>query len=184
MTRTYDQDRTPGDKACTIASRRTARLDGPMERHRFMAAYQLGRRFAETGRDSYIEFRRMLEADDSVGLAGLIEGESSIRKPGNLTLDQVMPYYAGNHKWVGPSPVDENEDRKLSGNERDALIGAASGHPSGRTAADLGVSQNAVNMALHRARKKLGATTTAQAVVMAMNEGQITMREIKRGMAS
>lgn len=187
MTRTYDTDRQPtdGDRAVTIASRRTARLDTPFERHKFMAAFQLGRQFALRGKDSHAEYRRMLEADDSVGVAGLIEGESSVRKPGSQTLEEVMPYERSAYAaWDEPVRNKEPRKKSLSKSELQALLDAACGYSAYVTAKTLGITPNAANQALHRARKKLNATSTAQAVVLAIGDGQLDMRIIRKGMAS
>ncbi len=84
--RTYDRDRLPqGLPPVAIAKQRSERLDDPLDRARFMDAFAKGR-VAEAGGDDrlYLMFRMALELDDSVAVAGFIEGAASVHAPKGL----------------------------------------------------------------------------------------------------
>lgn len=81
MSTTYDRDRPVNLRAVplAIAFQRSARLADPIARARFMDAFTKGR-VAEARGDGrmYQWFRSALEADDSITVAGLIEGAASV----------------------------------------------------------------------------------------------------------
>lgn len=88
MTRVYDKDREPaGPNPMILAQRRADRFEDPLDRARFMDAFAQGR-IAEARGDerAYVWYRQALEEDDSVRVAGLIEGAASIPRQGNRKL--------------------------------------------------------------------------------------------------
>lgn len=79
MTRVFDHDRGPaGQPPLAIARQRSQRLPDPIDRVRFMDAFTKAR-VAEVRGDErlYHWYRAALDADDSVVVAGYIEGAAS-----------------------------------------------------------------------------------------------------------
>lgn len=169
MTRTYYRDfvtRRPVDPTAT-AYARSQKLDDPSDRHRFMAAYRLGRRFEELGMDSYVEFQRAWEACESVTLAGLIEGHASV---GRSTFRPV------NERG---EPVHRPTRRRLTDRQKEVLVCAAKGMTHDETAAYLGTGRETVVSHLKLIRKRLKAKNTTHAVTLALATGQIAMYELR-----
>lgn len=81
MTYTVDRDRPVnlGLPPLVIAKQRSASLPDPLDRAKFMDAFTVAR-VAESRGDQrlYGWFRAALEADDSVTVAGYIEGAASV----------------------------------------------------------------------------------------------------------
>lgn len=81
MTPTYDRPRLDGVRShpSEIAARRAQRFQDPIDHNRFLEAFAQGR-IAEARDDErrYHWYREALEADDSVRVAGLIEGMASV----------------------------------------------------------------------------------------------------------
>lgn len=81
MGREYDRDRPVnlGTPPIVIAKQRSQRLDDPRDRAKFMDAFARAR-IAETRNDHrlYHWYRAALDADDSVVVAGYIEGAASV----------------------------------------------------------------------------------------------------------
>ncbi|UWQ53038.1 response regulator transcription factor [Leisingera caerulea] len=65
--------------------------------------------------------------------------------------------------------------RTLSPRERDVLCYLASGLQNGQISGALGISDTMVSKHIFHAREKLGAQTAAQAVAIAIREGQINL---------
>jgi len=84
VTRTFDTPRpNSGLTAAQMADRRAAKLDDPIDRVAFMEAFAQGRIAAFRGDErAYHWYRKALEADDSVRVAGLIEGAASVPATG------------------------------------------------------------------------------------------------------
>ncbi len=81
--RVYDHDRTPdnpGDHV-RMAQQRASRFADPLDQARFMDAFRISRIAASKGADIYVAYRHRLEADDSVWVAGHIEGLASVSGP-------------------------------------------------------------------------------------------------------
>lgn len=62
---------------------------------------------------------------------------------------------------------------KLSEREREVLAWTAAGRRQGDIAATLGLSERTVENHLRRVRQRLGVTTTAQAIKVAIRNGDI-----------
>lgn len=81
MTRVFDRDRPVnlGLPPLVIAKQRSERLADPIDRAKFLDAFTKAR-IAETRGDQrlYTWYRGALEADDSVVVAGYIEGAASV----------------------------------------------------------------------------------------------------------
>lgn len=79
MTRTYDKPRQPVRNPADIARDRATRFPDPLDQNHFLSAFAQGR-VAEVRGDgrAYHWYREALEADDSVRVAGLIEGAASV----------------------------------------------------------------------------------------------------------
>lgn len=79
MTRTYDKPRRPVAGPADIARDRASRFPDPLDQNHFLSAFAQGR-VAEARGDErrYVWYREALEADDSVRVAGLIEGMASV----------------------------------------------------------------------------------------------------------
>lgn len=69
-------------------------------------------------------------------------------------------------------PLDD-EPGPLSGREREVLAWTAAGRRQAQIAAALGLSERTVENHLRRIRKRLGVTTTAQAIRVAIRNGEI-----------
>jgi DNA-binding CsgD family transcriptional regulator len=69
--------------------------------------------------------------------------------------------------------------QRLSWGEVEALCWAANGYTTKEIAVELGVSFDAVKTRLHRAMRKLGATSTTQAVALALVTGQLDRSGIR-----
>lgn len=79
MTRVYDRDRPPaGLPPVDIAQMRANRLDDPLDQLRFMEAFRVGRITEARGQCMDRAWRHHLDEDDSVWVAGYIEGVSSV----------------------------------------------------------------------------------------------------------
>lgn len=80
MARVFDRDRGPaGTPPLVIAKQRSERLDDPIDRAKFMDAFTKGRvAAARDDRRLYVWYRAALDADDSVAVAGYIEGAASV----------------------------------------------------------------------------------------------------------
>jgi hypothetical protein len=78
MTRVYDHDRPAQRPPLELAQVRAERLADPLDREKFLLAFQRAR-VAEARGDTrlYHWYRRALDEDDSVTVAGLIEGAAS-----------------------------------------------------------------------------------------------------------
>jgi len=70
------------------------------------------------------------------------------------------------------APLDEAL-RSLSPREREVLEWTAAGRRQADIAATLGLSERTVENHLRSARRRLGVTTTAQAIRMAIRNGEI-----------
>lgn len=83
--REYDENRpaNPHANPLDVAARRANRFTDPLDRHRFLEAFGQAR-VAEHREDRrlYLWYRAALEEDDSVRVAGLIEGAASVPGPG------------------------------------------------------------------------------------------------------
>lgn len=80
MARVFDRDRLPlGLPPLVIAKQRSERLADPIDRAKFMDAFTKAR-VAEARGDErlYHWYRGALDADDSVVVAGYIEGAASV----------------------------------------------------------------------------------------------------------
>lgn len=80
MTRVSDRDRGPaGTPPLVIAKQRSERLADPIDRAKFMDAFAKAR-VAEVRGDErlYHWYRAALDTDDSVAVAGFIEGAASV----------------------------------------------------------------------------------------------------------
>ena len=80
-TRVFDRDRpTAGPVAPgLIARRRSLRYEDLADQRAFLDAFMAGRTAERLGdRRAYIWYREALETDDSVRVAGLIEGAASV----------------------------------------------------------------------------------------------------------
>lgn len=88
-TRTFDRDRLENFHAdpSVIARRRAARFPELRDQNRFLDAFSQGR-IAEARGDErrYVWYREALDADDSVRVAGLIEGMASVPQTGRKRL--------------------------------------------------------------------------------------------------
>lgn len=84
MARTFDRPRPDsGLTAAQMANRRAALLSDPLDRVVFMEAFAQGRVAAHRGDErAYHWFRKALDEDDSVRVAGLIEGAASVPATG------------------------------------------------------------------------------------------------------
>jgi hypothetical protein len=84
VTRTYDRDRPVNlqANAFVVAAHRAEHFEG-LDHNRFMDTFRVARVAGQTGReeDLYQAFRHALDADDSVTVAGIIEGLASTRGP-------------------------------------------------------------------------------------------------------
>ena len=79
MARTYDKPRQPVRNPADIARDRAARFPDPQDQNHFLSAFAQGRVAEARGDDrAYHWYREALEADDSVRVAGLIEGAASV----------------------------------------------------------------------------------------------------------
>lgn len=67
-----------------VAHRRAATFSDPLDRIRFLEAFEAGRVATAQGKDLYPVFRRCMDTEDSVTLAGLVEGAASTRSPGGM----------------------------------------------------------------------------------------------------
>jgi len=86
VTRTYDRNRPVNRNLppTDVAEYRARRLADPLDRVRFMEAFGQAR-VAEARQDPRLDLwlRAALEDDDSVRVAGLIEGVASVVVPGD-----------------------------------------------------------------------------------------------------
>lgn len=76
----YDRDRVvnPDCPPVKVAMGRATRFEDPVDRSRFMEAFNQARVATSRGKDLYLALRCALEEDDSVRVTGLIEGCASV----------------------------------------------------------------------------------------------------------
>lgn len=168
MTGVHDIDRGPlGKTPLAVAHERSQLIDESIDRHRFMAAFHLGEQYG-SGDDGYQEFRRALDAGDSVTVAGLVEGQAATRK------DRYQPTLTAERPAPRRAP-----QTKLTEAQKVTLLDLALGLSVAESARRQGVCPETAFARLRSARKKLHARTNTHAVTIALSRGLLTVADLR-----
>jgi DNA-binding CsgD family transcriptional regulator len=123
-----------------------------------------------------ISLAELLSLDELAEILGSV-GPSILREIAHLVRQEMEPgSFAVKHEQI--IPVDRRQGGLLTNRERDVLILASSGLTNLEIADRLCMSPSAVRTFLNRASTKLGARRRADAVVLALKQGEIGVGEI------
>jgi LuxR family quorum-sensing system transcriptional regulator CciR len=98
--------------------------------------------------------------------------------PENTKLAEAMAIFAHERLRQLYSASVVRETQRLTDRERQCLILVARGKSDWVISSLLGVSENAVNRTIERAKKRMGVATRTQAIVRALHAGEFTLYDI------
>lgn len=170
------------------------RADGSMKDvdhisiHRNMAEKTLSEKELECydhllkyGQSDYITFRIRDKGDESEEILVVFACSSGVAEMLKADIDQLGVIANLLALYTAP-PTPERPEGKvpllydfLTSRERDVLTALAKGMHNSEIAHELGITEVTVRMHTTGARKKMGATTRAQAIALALKRGLITV---------